>query len=1015
MPAGTRHSTGTGRGKGKKKLAAILTLALLPVFANAGSTALAEDSGGFADGGNYYGNSASGSYIAVDTGTYTNVYGGYSDSENATNNIVNIAGGSTTNVYGGYVTSGDRDAFTGNKLVVSSTHAITGSANNFATIEFGTGGTYTFDVSLDNPGAEGTYATTFVTELTNEVELNGGITDGSSATLGVTKIGSGTLVLSGDNTYSGPTVIEQGLLKLANASAISNSSLTEGDYVIYKGAALVLGDLGWHSTQHFRKSISGEGDLIIDTGAYVVLDANVRDDFQNSNTYTGSTIVRSDATLEIVESVAFSNGDYILDAPSATLKLNVADSQDLPVGYFTNDVSGAGTLEVEITDATMVLAGDLSDHTGVTTVSIPEGYTHATLRLASQQSVSGGSYELDSGSTFELAFEGSFGQAISGGENTALSIDSPGEVVLTKAQSEFSGDTVVKSGTLRLENAMAAGTSTNAISMADGTTLTLAYSGEFSRGITITGTTGEVNLVIDAAAESSTSAVQAVAMLANVMTYATDDSNTLTLTGSVDDITGMVTILSGNVIAASNDLAGTSGLTMYGGASFTPTGNYSLSGKVLNLMSSETGAPATIYGKIDAVGATINYAWLHEYEGPLLVVDGDADISNSVNNLTWADGITPGEDIQLLSVTGKIDYEGATVSSYSRGLLVYQGYLSFLEDENGTIMVVRYAEPTTRGESKALLEGSLAAATLVTQGADMVAGRGIEAARTATKNAQARAVTPFAAVQGGNMRYNSGSHIDTKSLNLMAGLAVGGNAAIGEFTFGAFFEYGTGSYSTYNSFSSGSYDGDGNSRYVGWGLLGRWDFLDTGPGHFYVEASGRMGGLYNSYENDDLSAGFGTRSDYDRYNAYYGFHAGLGYIFDFAEKAHLDVYGKYFWTRVDGESVTLSGQTVDFEDFISSRLRLGTRFTWDVNEQVKPYIGAAWEHEFDGKSRGSISIDGYGADITSPSLRGDTGIGEIGISLTPSENVPFTLDIAVQGYVGKREGVTGSVLFKYAF
>ena len=92
----------------------------------------------------------------------------------------------------------------------------------------------------------------------------------------------------------------------------------------------------------------------------------------------------------------------------------------------------------------------------------------------------------------------------------------------------------------------------------------------------------------------------------------------------------------------------------------------------------------------------------------------------------------------------------------------------------------------------------------------------------------------------------------------------------------------------------------------------------------------------------------------------------------------------------------------------SSRLRFGTRFAYDVNEKVRPYIGVAWEHEFDGRAR--ATTNGY--DISSSSLRGDTGIGEIGICLNPEE-LPITLDFTVQGYVGKREGVTGSVFFKY--
>ena len=57
----------------------------------------------------------------------------------------------------------------------------------------------------------------------------------------------------------------------------------------------------------------------------------------------------------------------------------------------------------------------------------------------------------------------------------------------------------------------------------------------------------------------------------------------------------------------------------------------------------------------------------------------------------------------------------------------------------------------------------------------------------------------------------------------------------------------------------------------------------------------------------------------------------------------------------------------------------------------------------------------YGYSINSPSLRGDTGIGELGFTLTPSKNLPLSFDLGVQGYTGKREGVTGSLQVKWEF
>ena len=328
-------------------------------------------------------------------------------------------------------------------------------------------------------------------------------------------------------------------------------------------------------------------------------------------------------------------------------------------------------------------------------------------------------------------------------------------------------------------------------------------------------------------------------------------------------------------------------------------------------------------------------------------------------------------------------------------------YLDVLPSENGTI-----------DGAKGISEGYLSGLMLTLQGADLVATRGMQAAMAATKEVEDVTFTPWATVSGSSVRYNTGAHADLNSFNMLTGIALGKGFDAGRVTVGAFFEYGTGSYKTSNSFDGhGSYDGKGDSYYLGWGLLARMDFADTGPGHFYVEGSGRMGGLYNNYSNGDLRDGFGREAEYDSYAPYYSFHAGLGYIWDINEQASLEFYGKYLWTRECGDSVTLStGEEVDFEDIDSSRLRFGTRLDYRV-KYITPYIGVAWEHEFDGESSATTN----NLPILEPDLRGDTGIGEIGLTITPSETIPLTVDLGVTGYVGTREGISGSLLVKWTF
>jgi outer membrane autotransporter protein len=331
--------------------------------------------------------------------------------------------------------------------------------------------------------------------------------------------------------------------------------------------------------------------------------------------------------------------------------------------------------------------------------------------------------------------------------------------------------------------------------------------------------------------------------------------------------------------------------------------------------------------------------------------------------------------------------------------------------------------PTLNPQTRALSEGYLAGMALVNQGADIVAGQGMESAVRSAREARLSkfsdglaggyGLAVFGALSSGWSRYNTGSHVDMSSVSLMTGVSYGAELKPGYLTLGAFFEYGNGSYDTYNAFSNAaSVHSDGDVYHIGGGILGRFDFADTGPGHIYTEATARMGGVSNDYASNDLRDAWGRKADYGTNSLYYGLHLGAGYVWNINDKASLDLYGKYFWTRQEGDSVTLStGDPVTFKDVDSSRLRFGTRFAYAANEYISPYIGAAYEHEFDGKARATAN----GFAIDAPSLRGDTGIGELGLSLKPSPSLPLSFDLGVQGYVGKREGVTGSLQARWEF
>jgi hypothetical protein len=131
------------------------------------------------------------------------------------------------------------------------------------------------------------------------------------------------------------------------------------------------------------------------------------------------------------------------------------------------------------------------------------------------------------------------------------------------------------------------------------------------------------------------------------------------------------------------------------------------------------------------------------------------------------------------------------------------------------------------------------------------------------------------------------------------------------------------------------------------------------------------------------------------------------------DKTIANFYGQYFWTSQGGDSVVLStGDPVNFEDADSSRLRLGTRVSRVFSERVSSRVGAAYERELAGPARASS----HGHSFQAPSLKGGTGVGELGLAIAPAAGLPLlSMDLSLQGYAGVREGWSGNMAVKLEF
>ena len=237
--------------------------------------------------------------------------------------VVFTASGTNTYNLGGLM-GGDELSLGANSISVG--------ANNVTTTYYGT---YTGTVTTSNP--------------------NGG---GITGTGGLIKVGTGTLQLSGANNFSGDTLVSGGMLVLAHANALQNSTLDTGSIgtqsvnlnlaegTVYnigglKGSAdldLAVCNLSVganNSTTTFLGAIEGafaNSLFKVGTGTLTLAGAN---------TYSGTTTV-SNGTLELSGSNVFAN-DVTVITPGTFSLTNTGSLKFIVSDTTNNRVTGTGT------------------------------------------------------------------------------------------------------------------------------------------------------------------------------------------------------------------------------------------------------------------------------------------------------------------------------------------------------------------------------------------------------------------------------------------------------------------------------------------------------------------------------------------------------------------------------------------------------------------------------------------------------------------------------------------------
>ncbi|EGS1696288.1 autotransporter outer membrane beta-barrel domain-containing protein [Salmonella enterica] len=395
-------------------------------------------------------------------GTFDNAISGSGQVVKSGDDVLTLSG---ANSYSGGTLISD------GTLVASNVEALgSGDVTDNATLELNTGGT--FDNAISGSGkveksgddaltlsgantytggtliSDGTLVASNVEALgTGDVtdnavlELNtGGDFDNAISGSGqVEKSGDGTLTLSGSNTYTGGTTINDGTLIATSVDALGSGDVTDN-------ATLALNTGGT-----FDNAISGSGQVVKSGDDVLTL--------SGANSYSGGTLI-SDGTLVASNVEALGSGDVTNDA---VLELNTG-------GTFDNTISGSGRV-VKSGDGALTLSG-ANSYSGGTLISDGTLIAGRVDVLGSGDVTDNATLELNTGGTFDNAISGS-GQVVKSGD----------DVLTLSGANSYSGGTLISDGTLVASNVEALGTG----DVTDNATLEMNTGGDFINNIGGTG------------------------------------------------------------------------------------------------------------------------------------------------------------------------------------------------------------------------------------------------------------------------------------------------------------------------------------------------------------------------------------------------------------------------------------------------------------------------------------------------------------------------------------------------
>ncbi len=402
-----------------------------------------------------------------------------------------------------------------------------------------------------------------------------------------------------------------------------------------------------------------------------------------------------------------------------------------------------------------------------------------------------------------------------------------------------------------------------------------------------------------------------------------------------------------------------------------------------------------------------NISWKNN--GSILTITNQngytSDLTNTkikTINIAGGSNINVGESMKLIESEKGNDLgltEGDVTDTFTAGV-AREGLGSTSIDGNGNVTFkVNSIKLSSQAVSAA--QTRAASAAFVNQGTDLIS----DSLDTISCDDN-YGVKTFAAVHGNRSKYDVADDIKINGWSTIVGVGNTDKFDNGsELSWGVFYENGSGNYRTYNSFNNEFFRGDGSMVYNGGGIAARYENKNG----VYTEGSLRAGMLKNELDNAmrDVNGSYG----YETESAYYGAHIGIGKIISLSDSSDLDIYGKFFHTYTEGDSITIADDKFDFDSITSDRLRVGARITSNKENKFSTYYGLAYEYEFNGDA--DMTAQGLRADTQS--LQGSSVMAEIGFNYQPTPDSPWSFDLNMRGYAGERQGGSFNVQATYTF